>query len=247
MNYTENNFVVNTVRSGRFRPSDPYRTHGAWVAAQAQYGVTAGFALGFRGRVGSLARDPVTTLPANETVVAGDRTTLDPALGDPPAGASFAALLRFLPGRTAIDLGATISIGSFRPRWNGDGLTFRRRCSECYGGQEGFEGLALVPTLRVSRTGSGFAYAVGTGEGFVQTNEPGPIEVLAGWRFERAEVLGGFARGLALRNDWAIASGWWLGAHLSAKPWGEPVPGHIVAVWIFALGVERRFGSFAPL
>ncbi len=252
LDYTESNAGVSLFDTGASLGSadyseDPFRTRGGWFQAQSQYEFFSWLALAVRARLGTMTRGPSTVPPSDETVDGGDPGTLDPQLGDPRLGGSVAPIIRFLPGHTALDVGATFSFTSFRPRYGGDGVSLDRRCGDCYAGQDGFQAFPLWPTLRVSSTGHGAAWAVGTGEGFVQTNEPGPIELLVGMRGRSYEVFAGVARGLALRADAHVSDGWWFSVHASAKPWGKRIDGHEASIWIVALGLTQRWSSFAPL
>lgn len=247
IDYTESN-VHFFLATGGTTPGQPFVTRGDWLAGKGEYSIWRWLAVAAIGRVGWLDRSPPTT-PAEPLVPGQNTSGLDPQLGDPHVGGSIAAMLRFLPGRTALDAGLTISFGSFRPRYGGASLRYGEGgdCGDCETGQDTFTAMNVWPTLRVSRTGTGFFFAVGTGEGFVQTNEPGPFELLFGERQQSFDLMGGVARGLALRVDLRAVAGLWLDISASYKPWGSSLPGRDTERAIFALGLTRRWSDFAPL
>ncbi len=247
VDYTESNVVLLSYPGGSVA-ADPFHTRGEWLALQSQYDFTSWFAVATRARVGWERRAPASVPDPTETVDGGDPSTLDPQLGDSRVGGSVAAMVRFLPGHTAIDAGVTVSFASFRPRYEGAGVTYAQQCGDCDDGKLGFVALPIWPTLRVSRTGTGFAWAVATGEGFIRTNEPTPFELLVGKRWDNAEVLGGISRGVAIRLDGRIAGNYWLSADVSTKPWGADVEGaRGFHRWIASLTLTHRWSSFSPL
>jgi hypothetical protein len=246
IDYTESNVDLKWTTGGT-TAAQPFVTRGDWLAAKGEYSIWRWLAVAAIGRVGWLDRSP-PTLPAEPLEPGQDESRLDPQLGDPHVGGTIAPMLRFLPGRTALDAGATISFGSFRPRYGGDALQYDGySCGDCETGQNTFTAMKVWPTLRVSRTGRGFFFSVGTGEGFVQTNEPGPFELLFGERQRSFDLMGGIARGLALRVDLRVVAGLWLDMSASYKPWGDSPPGRDTERGIFALGLTRRWSDFAPL
>lgn len=247
VDYTESNVVLISTPGGD-SPADPFRTRGGWVAAQGQVGLTSWLAAALRARVGSESRSPPSRPDPDETVVGGEPAALDPQLGDPRVGGSVAALVRFLPGRTAIDVGATVSFGSFRPRYESDGVAYDNPCGDCDEGKSGFVAVPVLPTLRLSRTGLGVVWAVGTGEGFIRTNEPTSFEVLLGRRWPSVELWAGFSRGMSARVDGRLTEHEWLSFDLSAKPWGDKVEGTSgYDWWMASLTLSHRWSSFAPL
>ena len=246
IDYTESNVTL-ALSPGGSRPAQPFVTRGGWVAGQGEYSLLRWLAVAAVGRVGWLDESP-PTVPSEPLAPGQNESGLDPQLGDSHLGGSIAPMVRFLPGRTALDAGLTISFQSFRPRYGGAGLDYQDYgCGDCAHGQGTFAGMDVWPTLRVSRTGRGFVFAVGTGEGFVKTNEPGPFELLFGERQENFDLMGGVARGLALRVDLRLGAGLWLDMSASYKPWGDPVPHRDVERGILALGLTRRWSDFAPL
>ncbi|MBI3202411.1 MAG: hypothetical protein HYZ29_12795 [Myxococcales bacterium] len=245
--YTESNVVLIETPGGD-SPADPFRTRGGWLAAQGQVGFTEWLAAGLRGRLGWESRSPPSRPDPDETIVGGDPATLDPQLGDSRVGGSIGAMLRFLPGRTAIDVGATVSFGSFRPRYESDGVAYQNPCGDCDEGKAGFVALPVLPTLRLSRTGLGLVWAVGTGEGFIRGNEPTPFEALLGRRWSSVELWAGISRGLSARVDGRVTDHEWLSVDVSAKPWGDDVEGtRHYHWWMASLTLSRRWSSFAPL
>lgn len=247
IDYTESNVDWHPYPGGT-TSAQPFVTRGNWLEADAEYLLARWFAVAASGRVGWLDRSP-PTVPAEPLKPGQDTSRLDPQLGDSHVGGSVAAMVRFLPGRTALDVGATISFRSFRPRYGGGALDYQDAytCGDCETGQETFTAMDAWPTFRVSRTGSGFFFSVGTGEGFVKTNEPGPFELLFGERQSTFDLMAGVARGLALRVDGRVVPGAWLDASVSYKPWGSSVGSLDTERWILVLGLTRRWSDFAPL
>jgi hypothetical protein len=223
---------------------DEFITRGAWVGIEAQYMIWPWAAVAARGRFGWLRRGPPNRVEW-EYPAGTDLRRLDPQLGDSPFGGAAAVVFRFLPKRTALDVGLTGSYGSFRPRFGSHPLV---RCPTCYDdGQGAYGGEELWPTLRVSRTGPGFVYAVGTGESFVRTHEPGVLELLFGYRWDDIEFVGGFGRGLAFRIDARVWSSDWVSVDLSMNPWNTEVPGYPSPRSMLTVTFTRRWSSFAPL
>jgi hypothetical protein len=225
-------------------PPDNFVTSGAWLAIEAAYMTESSLALAARGRFGRLRRGPPNL--ANFEYPAGtDLRRLDPQLGDNPFGGGIGFFLRFLPKRTALDVGITASFGSFRPRFGSHPII---SCPTCYeDGQGAYGGEEFWPTARVSRTGPGFVFAVGTGESFVRTHEPGVFELLFGYRWDNVEFLGGIGRGLAFRIDARAWSNHWISVDLSVNPWNQTVPGEGSVRSILTVTLTRRWSSFAPL
>ena len=115
-------------------------------------------------------------------------------------------------------------------------------------GKSGFVAVPVLPTLRLSRTGLGVVWAVGTGEGFIRTNEPTSFEVLLGRRWPSVELWAGFSRGMSARVDGRLTEHEWLSFDLSAKPWGDKVEGTSgYDWWMASLTLSHRWSSFAPL
>ena len=225
-------------------PADPFVTRGEWVGLEAEYMLWPWFALAARGRLGWLRRGPPNRVEW-EYPPGTDLRRIDPQLGDGPFGGAVAIMFRFLPKRTALDVGLTTSVGSFRPRYWSHPLV---RCLTCYfEGQGTYSGEEFWPTARVSRTGPGFVYVVGTGESFVRTYEPGALEILFGYRWDDIEFVGGLGRGIALRLDARVWSSHWLSFDLSMNPWNREVPGYESARSILTVTFTRRWSSFAPL
>ncbi len=214
---------------------------------EGQYLFEPWLALAGRVRAGWIERGPATR-PAQPITPSADASTLDPQLGDAKTGGSIGGFVRLLPGHTALDLGGTLSLASFRPRMVGDKLEYASAtCSSCYSGQDGLRAMTFWPTVRISSTAPGLFYAVDTGESFVQTNEPGVFEALIGRRGTDVDVMGGLARGLAFRLDARVSGPWWLSLSASYKPWGAVVSGHASERMIGALTLTRRWSDFAPL
>jgi hypothetical protein len=88
---------------------------------------------------------------------------------------------------------------------------------------------------------------VGTGESFVRTHEPGPFELLFGYRWDKTEFLGGFGRGVALRFDTVVAPSHWISVDFSMNLWNNAVPGHPSPRSMITVTLTRRWSSFAPL
>ena len=226
------------------RPSREFITRGAWLGIEAEYLTVRWLALAARGRFGWVRRGPPTQ-PEYEYPAGTNVGGLDPQLGDGPIGGSVGFFLRFLPKRTALDLGLTTSLGAFRPRWGSYPIL---KCSTCYPeGQRTYSGEEFWPTARVSRTGPGFVYAVGTGESFVRTHEPGALEVLFGYRWDEIEFVGGLGRGVALRVDALVWSSHWLSFDFSWNTWNKEVPGYASPRMMLTVTLTRRWSSFAPL
>lgn len=247
IDYTESNVDWHPYPGGT-TSTQPFVTRGNWLEFDAEYLLARWFAVAANGRIGWEDRSP-PTVPAEPLVPGQNTSRLDPQLGDSRVGGSVGAMVRFLPGRTALDVGATISFKSFRPRYGGDALNYSGNpCGDCETGQDTFTAMDVWPTFRVSRTGSGFFFSVGTGEGFVKTNEPGPFELLFGERASTFDLMAGVARGLALRVDGRIVPGVWLDVSGSFKPWGTSVStSPATERWILVLGLTRRWSNFAPL
>jgi hypothetical protein len=213
------------------------------VGIEAEYMTIRALALAARARFGWLRRGPPN--PPEENLPAGaDLRRIDPQLGDGPFGGAIGFFFRFLPKRTALDVGLTTSFGSFRPRYQGHPII---ECPTCTEGQATFSGEEFWPTARVSRTGPGFVFAVGTGESFVRTHEPGLFELLFGYRWDDIEFMGGFGRGLAFRVDFRAWSSDWISVDLSVNPWNPDVPRYASPRSILTVTLTRRWSSFAPL
>jgi hypothetical protein len=245
--YVESDQPPYSLGTGGLKQGNNFITRGAWFAGEAEYLPLRWLAVAVRGRAGWIRRGPATP-PDTDLLPGADTSALDPQLADSTFGGTFAAMIRFLPGRTALDAGLTAAIGSFRPRLGGRDVPFRETsCGDCYSGQSGFDPQSVWPTFRVSRTGRGFFFAAGTGEGFVRPHEPGLLELLLGFRGEHAEFMAGMARGLALRFDWEPLARTWLSFDCNVNPFNDAVPGHASPRMIGAITVTRRWSSFAPL
>jgi hypothetical protein len=220
----------------------PFLTRGGWLGVEGEYLLFPRIAVAARGRLGWLKRGPATHSHYAPTP-GQDLSSLDPQLGDSPVGGSGALMVRFFPGIVALDLGGTISGGSFRPRGNGSLL--QTACTDPNCGQTTFSASTFFPTVRVSTTGTGLFAAAGIGEGFVRTHEPG-VELLIGGRSKDFDLMGGLARGLAIRADIRTTGSWWLSLDCSWKPWAPKGVGDGVAL-IGAVSLTRRWSDFAPL
>jgi hypothetical protein len=226
------------------RSASEFVTRGVWVAVEAEYMMYPWLALAARGRFGSLRRGPPNE-PEFEYPADTDLGRLDPQLGDSPVGGTMGFFFRFLPKRTALDAGLTTSFGSFRPRFQSRPIV---KCPTCYyEGQGTYGGEEFWPTIRVSRTGPGFVYAVGTGESFVRTHEPGVLELLLGYRWDNIEFMGGFGRGIAFRIDASVWANHWISVDFSVNPWNQAVSGYASPRSIITVTFTRRWSSFAPL
>jgi hypothetical protein len=225
-------------------PPRDFLTRGVWLAIEAEYMAVPWLALAARGRFGSLQRGP-SNPPKYEYAAGTKLGRLDPQLGDSPLGGSLGVIVRFLPKRTALDVGLTASVGSFRPRFGSYPII---RCETCYyDGQGAYGSEEVWPTARVSRTGPGFVFAAGTGESFVRTHEPGVLELLLGYRWDKLEFVGGFGRGFAFRIDGRLSASHWISVDLSVNPWNQAVPGYASPRSIITVTFTRRWSSFAPL
>jgi hypothetical protein len=243
--YIESATFPVTVRFGDgIGQAQNFVTRGGWVGIEAEYMTARWLALAARGRFGSLRRGPPN--PPEEEYPAGtDLRRIDPQLGDGPYGGAIGFFFRFLPKRTALDAGLTASMGSFRPRFGSHPLI---KCSTCSReGQGTYGGEEFWPTIRVSRTGPGFVFAVGTGESFVRTYETTVLELLLGYRGDDIEFLGGLGRGLAFRIDVRAWSSLWISFDVSTNPWNGSVPGYDSPRSILTVTFTQRWSSFAPL
>ena len=226
-------------------PPRGFVTRGVWVGIEAEYMTEPWLALAARGRFGSLRRGPPDQPHHDEYPAGTDFGRLDPQLGDGPVGGAIGFFFRFLPKRTALDAGLTTSFGSFRPRFGGHPIL---DCPTCYrDGQGTYAAEEFWPTARVSRTGPGFVFAVGTGESFVRTHEPGVLELLFGYRWDKFEFVGGFGRGLALRIDASVWASHWISVDFNVNPWNHPVLHYPSPRSMITVTFTRRWSSFAPL
>jgi hypothetical protein len=244
--YTDSGEPPYNIGVGGTSEPDPFVTRGAWVGLEAQHMVSTWLAIAARGRMGWLRRGPPTA-PDFDLPAGSDTHLLDPQLGDGPVGGAAAAFARFFSGGTAIDAGATASFGSFAPRFGSESIWKGDVCGDCTYAQGAFGRAAVWPTLRISSTGPGFFFAVGTGESFVRTYEPGVLEVLFGHRGDNFEFMAGLARGLALRTDFRLGGDDWLSIDLSSNPFNGQVPGYGSLRSIATVTFTRRSSSFAPL
>lgn len=242
--YVESPLVAPVSFGEGMRSASEFVTRGVWVAVEAEYMMYPWLALAARGRFGSLRRGPPNE-PEFEYPADTDLGRLDPQLGDSPVGGTMGFFFRFLPKRTALDAGLTTSFGSFRPRFQSRPIV---KCPTCYyEGQGTYGGEEFWPTIRVSRTGPGFVYAVGTGESFVRTHEPGVLELLLGYRWDNIEFMGGFGRGIAFRIDASVWANHWISVDFSVNPWNQAVSGYASPRSIITVTFTRRWSSFAPL
>jgi hypothetical protein len=167
------------------RPTGRVGLHGGYAQIEAQGKLTSWLAGAVILRPGAF-RWSGTVTPPYPLTNPSSASALDPQLGDQAGAFAFAAMLRFLPGRFAIDVGFTQASGSMRAR---DRIDLSMKVPSDWANQSAFEGRAFTPTIRASyQSGGGFFVGAGWGEGFVRMPQAGG-QIALGYRGPNAEAL----------------------------------------------------------
>lgn len=234
--------------TGRYAPADSVLNRGAWLGVEAQLALITNAALAGRVRFGWLSLEPRSNpVPPPSGGAPLEDDSFDPQLGDENLGGTAGLFARLRGRRMIADLGATLAFNSFRSRAAGGGVAYGAVCEGCDEGKYGYEPLMWWPTVRLSRTGLGFFFSLGTGEGFIHTHERTLIELLVGARLQTWGLMAGISRGLAARADIALSKPYWLSFDVSFNPFAEPARGYAFAPLILSATISWRSQEDAPL